>query len=255
MSKRIIYIIANAVLPIVVIAITISLFFIFKPQEITSLFWINLVYTIFLEAVFFCYLNFLQVKTKKISRPFFAIFGTYCLYYLVLGFVGMLVYSFISIPVSTLDTHKIYIAVLIALTVVWIIISVLTVQTDNNYRKTVEALKEQGQSPNFYNQKIALLASRYEKLCAKKGLKYETLSSNRTELDRLKGKISFLTPNVFRNETAVAQILALFDKCENLIDEIEKATGDHAVEAQKKMQQFVDNAVAELDMVKNLARG
>jgi CO dehydrogenase/acetyl-CoA synthase gamma subunit (corrinoid Fe-S protein) len=142
------------------------------------------------------------------------------------------------------------------LTLLWIIISALTAQTDSNYKQTVETLKEQGQSLNFYKQKITLLASRYEKVCAEKGLMYQTDSSNRTELDRLTGKISFLTPNVFRNETAVVQITALFNKCESLIEETESAsTIKVAAETQKKMQRFVDNAITEVDMLKNLTRG
>jgi len=36
---------------------------------------------------------------------------------------------------------------------------------------------------------------------------------------------------------------------------MEMANNDTAPAVQKKMQRFVDNAVAELDMVKNLARG
>jgi len=250
MSNKIINCIANVVLPIVVIMITISLFFMFKPQETTSLFWINLFYTVFLEALFWGYLNFLHVKTKDISMPFLSIIGIYCLYYIISGTCWMLTYSFILTHFT--DTHKIYIAVLMGLTLLWITILVITEHTNSNYRQTVENMKKQRPSLNFYTQKIALLASRYEKLCVKKGLKYETLSSNRTELDRLKGKIGFLTPNVFRNETAVTQILALLSKCEDLIDEMEKVTGENAEAAQNRMQRFVDKAVAELDLVKNL---
>jgi predicted RNase H-like nuclease (RuvC/YqgF family) len=154
------------------------------------------------------------------------------------------------------ETLKFYIAVLMVLTLLWIIISVLTAQTDSNYKQTVETLKEQGQSLNYYKQKITLFASRYEKACAEKGLKYQTDSSNRTELDRLVGKVSFLTPNVFRHETAVSQITTLLNKCENLIEATESATtAETAAEAQKKMQRFVDNAIAEVDMLKNLAMG
>jgi len=53
---------------------------------------------------------------------------------------------------------------------------------------------------------------------------------------------------------AIAQILALFVKCEMLISEIEDTTCENAETVQKKMQCFVDYAVAELDMVKRFAR-
>ena len=255
MSKRNINFMANVVMPIVVIAITVTLFLMFKPKETASLFYINLWYTVFLEAIFFGYLNILYVKTKDISTPYFAVFGIYCLYYIVSGFVWMLAYSLMLVHLPYIETHKLYIAVLIALTLSWIIISVITAQTDADYRQSLETLKKRGQSLNFCSQKTALLVLRYKKLCARKGLKYEKNSSSQTELDRLVAKISFLTPNVFRNETAVAQITALLDRCEDLIDEMKSATGENAEAVQMKMQCFVDSAVAELDMVKTLVRG
>jgi len=130
MTNKNVNIIASVVLPIVLIMITIALFIIFKPKETTSLFWINLFFAVFLEVVFFCFLNLLQIKTKDLSTPFFAIFGIYCLYYIILVFSGMLVYSLILTHFT--DSHKIYIAVLLALTFLWIVVSVLTAQTNND---------------------------------------------------------------------------------------------------------------------------
>jgi hypothetical protein len=123
---------------------------------------------------------------------------------------------------------------------------------DVNYQPIEEKLKEDGQTLNFYKQKIILLAGRYERLCNEKGLKYETNSSNRTVVDRLTGKISFLTPNVLKSETAVSQITSMLSKCEDIIEETESAAAENLPEIQKKMQRFVENAVAELDMLKNL---
>jgi len=244
--------IANIILPIMVIVITITLFFMFKPQETTSLFYINLFYIVFLDAIFFGYLNVLHAKTKELSAPYFAVFGIYCLYYIIIGLGWLLLYSLL---LSHFAPLKVYITGLMILTLLWIIISVLTAQTDSNYKQTIEKLKEQGQSLNFYTQKITLLASRYANLCDEKGFKYETDSNNRTVLDRLMGKISFLTPNIFSNETAAVQISSMLSKCEDIIDETESVTEEKSEEIQKKMQRFVDNAVAEIDMLKNLTKG
>ena len=251
MSNTKINTIANIILPIVVIGITIVLFFMFKPEETTSLFYINLFYIVLLEAIFFGYLNVLHAKAKELSAPYFAIFGVYSLYYIIAGLGWLLLYSFLLLHFAPL---KVYITGILILTLLWIIISVLTAQTDSNYKQTVEKLKEQGQSLNFYTQKITLLASRYAKLCDEKDLKYETDSNNRTVLDRLMGKISFLTPNIFRNETAAVQLSTMLSKCEDIIDETESVTEEKSEEMQKKMQRFVDNAVAEIDMLKNLTR-
>ena len=247
--------IANIVLPVVVIVTTIALFFMFKPQDTKPLFWINMFYTVFLEAILFGYFNILQLKSKDFSSPFFVVFGTYCFYYIALGVGCMLVYSLAIRPIFSPDTNKMYLASLMVLTLIWIFLSVITAQTDSNFKQTTDTLKEQGQSLNFYSQKIVLLATRYEKLCEEKGVKYETHSNNRTELDRLKGKMCFLTPNVLKNDTAVAQISTMLSKCEDLIDEMEEASIINAPAVQKKMLRFVDNAVAELDMLKGLTRG
>ena len=250
MSKKI-NLIANIILPIVVITITIALFFMFKPKETTALFYLNLGYTILLETVFFGYLNLLYAKVKDFSTPLLAVFGVYAIYYVIIGFVCMLAYSLI---LSHFLPIKVYIAVLMVLTLLWIILSVLTAQTDSNYKETVEKLKDDTHTLNFYAQKINLLANRYEKLCAEKGLKYETGSNNRTALDRLKGKINFLMPNVLSSDTAVSQLTSLLNKCEDIIEETESATDDKLLEVQNKMQRFVDNAVAEIDMLKNLTK-
>ncbi len=250
MSKKV-NIIANFVLPIVVIAITITLFFMFKPEETTTLFYLNLGYTVFLEVVFFGYLNFLYAKIREFSTPLYAIFGVYAIYYVAIGLVWMLSYSLI---LSHFAPIKIYVAVLMVLTLLWIIISVLTAQTDSNYKETIGKLEDDAQTLNFYTQKMNMLANRYEKLCIEKGLKYETDSNNRTVLDRLKGKISFLTPNILNSETAISQLTVLLTKSEDIIEETESATIDALPEIQKKMQRFVDNAVAEIDLLKNLTK-
>ena len=251
MSNKKINIIANIILPLVVIVMTVVLFFMFKPQETTPLFYINLFYAVFLEAILFGYFNLLYVKTKDFSTPFFAVFGVYSLYYIIVGIGWLLLYSLL---LSHFMSLKIYITGLMVLTLLWIIISVLTAQTDSNYKQTTNKLKAQGQSLNFYTQKITLLASRYAKLCDEKGLKYETDSNNRTVLDRLSGKISFLTPNILENEAAVTQISSMLSKCEDIIDETATATEEKLVEMQTKMKRFVDNSVAELDMLKNLTK-
>ena len=243
--------IANIILPAVVALITIVLFFMFKPSEAGVLFYFNLGYIILLQVVFFGYLNLLHARTKEFSPPFLAVFGVYAIYYVIIGLACVLVYSLL---LHFIVPMRFYVAVLMILTLIWIVLSVLTAQADSNYKKTVEKTKDDTDTLNFYAQKINLLANRYDNLCEEKGLKYETDSNNRTALDRLKGKISFLTPNVLSSNTAVSQLTSLFNKCEAIIEETELATEEQLAELQKKMQRFVDNAVAEIDILKNLTK-
>ncbi len=251
MSNKKINIVANVILPAVVIVITASLFFMFRPEETTTLFYLNLGYTIFLEAIFFGYINLMYSKIKSFSTPFYAVFGIYAMYYVIVGCGWMLVYS---LGLSGIVAMKTYIAGLMVLTLFWIIISVLTAQTDSNYKETIDQLNDQRHTLDFYAQKISKYASRYEKLCAEKGISYRTESNNRTMLDKLKSKISFLTPNIFTSEAACAQLNAIFDECEALIEETEAASGDKLMELERTMQRFVNNSIEELDMLKNMTR-
>ncbi|MDR1129804.1 MAG: hypothetical protein LBK96_02360, partial [Prevotellaceae bacterium] len=149
---------------------------------------------------------------------------------------------------------KIYIAALIVLTLLWIIVSVLTAQADSHYRSTIDMLSDRQYTLEYYTQKITLLASRYDKLCAEKGIRYATESNNKTVLDRLKGKIGFLTPNVLNSETARSQLNAMLDKCEGIIEEMALASEDSLAEWEKRMHRFVNSSIDELDMLKNITR-
>jgi hypothetical protein len=264
---------SNIVLPAVTIAVTVALFFLFKPEETTELFYINLVFTVLLESVFFGYLNLLHVKRKGFSTPFMAVMGVYSIFYITLGAAWMLGYSLLIsgvIPEEIIPFRwlraiysffqsypvplKIYVAVLIILTLIWIAVSLITGQVDSNYRQTTEKLKADGQTLSYYTQKITLLASRYDKLCAEKGIRYATESNNRTVLDRLKGKITFLTPNVLNSDAARSQLKSMLDRCEEIIEETALAPDDALAEREKKMTRFVNNSIDELEMLKNINR-
>ncbi|MDR0726009.1 MAG: hypothetical protein LBF59_08405 [Prevotellaceae bacterium] len=251
MAHKIINTVAGIILPITVIALTVTLFFMFRPENCTVLFYLNVGYTVLLEAIFFGYINLLYRKITAVSTPFIAVFGIYSLYYVIAGAGWMTLYSLI---LSHIFSLKIYIAALIILTLLWIIISVLTMQADNRFKEAGDKLNERRHTLEYYTQKIALLASRYEKLCEEKGIHYATESNNRTVLDRLKSKIGFLTPNVLNNEMFYSQLTAMLDRCETIIEETALAPEDALPEWEKKMYRFVNNSIDELDMLKNMTR-
>jgi hypothetical protein len=250
-GNKIINTFANVILPALVIAMTATLFIMFRPENCTALFYLNLGYTILLEVIFFGYINLLYRKMTAVSTPFLAVFGIYSLYYVIAGAGWMLLYS---LALSYVFSIKIYIAALIVLTLLWIIISVLTAQVDSNYKETTDKLNDRRYTLEYYAQKMTQLASRYEKLCAEKGIRYATESNNRTVLDRLKTKIGFLTPNVLDGETARSQLNEILDKCEEIIEETALAPDDTLVEWERKMQRFVNKSMDELDMLKNMNR-
>jgi hypothetical protein len=250
-NNKIINTVADTILPATVIVLTATLFFMFRPENCTALFYLNLAYTILLEAIFFGYINLLYRKIKSVSTPFIAVFGIYSLYYVIAGTGWMLLYS---LALSHFLSIKVYIAALIVLTLLWIILSVLTAQADSNFKESTDKLNERRHTLEYYAQKIALLASRYDKLCTEKGIRYATESNNRTVLDRLKTKIGFLTPNVLNSETACSQLNAMLDKCEEIIEETALASDDTLADWEKKMNRFVNNSIDELEMIKNITR-
>jgi hypothetical protein len=244
--------IANMALPVMVGALTATLFFMFRPADCTALFYLNLGYTVWLEVVFFGYIHLLYRGIPRTSTPFLALFGIFSLFYVVAGGVWMVGYSLALAWVLPLKVH---VAVLIVLTLTWIVVSVLTARSDSNYKATVDVLDDRRRTLEYYTRRITLLASRHEKLREERGIPHETHSNNRTPLDRLKVKIGFLTPNVLNSETTRSRLDEMLDKCEALIEETALAPEDALQEREKKMTRFVNNAIDEVEMMKHATRG
>lgn len=248
MSQKTINIFSEIVLPALTAILTIVLFFMFKPEETTGLFWLNLIYTVLLEAIFFGYIISLNHKSDTVSTPFKAVFGIYALYYIIIGLVWMLLYSLLLTHFKV--SLKIDIAVTIIITLLWIILSLVTAQSDSGYHAEMKNFEDAKKVLKFKIDKMQLLASRYYRVCSEKGLAYGTESNNRTVVDKLATKISGLTQNVLRNEIASSQLNTIIDKCESLIEEAENASEEKLQETDKKMKRFVENAIAEINLFK-----
>ena len=251
MSDKKLSFVSNVVLPIIVAIATIGLFILFKKDDADSLFYLNLFYTLVLEAVFFLYLNFLHTNTRIFSSAFYSIFGVTAIIYIITGALWMLVYSFALTSVFSL---KVYIAVIIIITLIWIIVAVLIARTDADYKETVDELKNRQYTLQYYIQKMNILTSRYEKVCAEKGIVYKTDSNNRTVLSNLSNKIGFIMPNVLNNDTTTAQLNAMLEKCGSLIDETDSSVETDKDVMVKKMENFVSNAINEIELLKTLSR-
>ena len=252
MSNKTINLLADVVLPCVTVVLTAILFFMFRPDESTGLFWLNLCYTIMLEGVFFGYIISLNHKTESIPVPIKAVFGVFALYYIVVGLGCMLFYSLLLVHFLSI---KFYVSVLIIITLLWIIGAMLTAQVGSNYQAAQEKTDEKRKVLTFYNEKMKMFASRYAALCNEKQLVYDTESNQRTVLDKLSAKVNGLSPGLFKNETAGMQLNAIVNKCELLIDEAETATAEQLPEVDRKMKRFVEKALLEIDMLQNLAKG
>ena len=156
MSNKTINIISEIVLPAVTAVLTIVLFFMFRPEDSTGLFWLNLVYTVLLEGIFFGYIISLNRKSEIVSVPFKAVFGIYALYYIVAGLAWMLLYSLLLARLGV--SIKVDIAVLIILTLLWIILALVTAQADSGYHTGMQEFEDSKKLLNFKIEKMKLLA-------------------------------------------------------------------------------------------------
>lgn len=115
-------------MPAAVIAATVLMFFLFRPEESGALFYVNLCYTLLLEGVFFGWLGLLR-GDNGFSVAFRAAMGVCAFFYVMAGFGWMLLYGML---LSTVLALKWYIALIVIFTLIWLIVGALLAQADNN---------------------------------------------------------------------------------------------------------------------------
>jgi|GEM_PF-2053207 len=251
MSNKNISFITSVALPLITVVVTIGLFFLFKKEHAGSLFWINLCYTLILESLFFTYLEVLRKGYKSFSAALYAVLGTGALIYTITGIAWMLLYSFVLTPSVSI---KVYIAVIIILSLIWFVLAVLIGRNDATYKESTEQLKTSQHTLQYYTEKMKVLCSKYEKICNEKGLEYKTDSNNKTVLNHLANKIAFLTPNVLNNELTVSKLNSIIDKCGEIINETTAAGEEEKEALRKKMVDFVAESVDEIELIKTVNR-
>jgi hypothetical protein len=248
MAKNLINKIASIGLPVVVIGCTTALFLMFRPDEPTALYYTNLGYLIFLEALFFSYINVLYLKkSEELSSPFYAIFGVYTLYYTAMGLGWLILYSLVLTHFAPL---KIYVAGIIVLTLIWLVVSLVTAQADTNFKKTVDTQRDSRYSLDLYNQKMNRLFQRCRQLCEDNNAEQRVGDL----VDKLRHRFGALSPTLFSNDLAVSRLNSVADKFADILDRAEDAGSEAAVDWGKKLSRFVDDVILELDIAQNMAR-
>ena len=127
-------------MPCVVYAATIGLFLLLMPEETTALYWVNMVYLILLETVFFGWLVWVRADAKEVTPMLAVIMGTYAAYYVSAGMVCIIGSAVASLFVTV--SIKWYIAALVLITILWLIPAALMAQADSNHAE------RQAQVPN-----------------------------------------------------------------------------------------------------------
>ena len=133
----------NVILPAIVYVVTIALFFIIVQGEKSPIFWINLIYTLFLETGFFGWYTWVRKEdTNEVSPLLSVVIGTYGLYYVIAGVVVMVLFSVLHLiwPDCTSIIWW-YVAVLLVITVLWMIPAIFMTHADSTHQQQINNLQ------------------------------------------------------------------------------------------------------------------
>ena len=147
--------------PILTIGVTLLGFFLLKPAEPTSLYWINMAWLIALEVLFFVWLRWGRLSSRFAEEqtvPFRIFLGVMTLYYIIACIVWMVFFFICGTKVGhtllcihfnlpdILETWpemsiRIYLIGILALTVIWIVVSSIMGRHDMVYNAQQTALE------------------------------------------------------------------------------------------------------------------
>ena len=113
------------------VVVTLLGFLVFAPEEPGKLFYINMVYLVLLEGLFFGWFHMGKLKSDAAQTPYFKVFvGMHTMGYLVVSLLWMLIYSvFLSEKVDL----KVYLLVIGILSLIWIVLASIIGSQDTQY--------------------------------------------------------------------------------------------------------------------------
>lgn len=240
------------VMPVLVIITTLVISLVLKPAETTALFWVNLGFGLLWEFIFFGWMALSRSNTSAVSSVFKAVSGGMSLYYVFISFIVMLVYS---IGLSDTIHIKWYICILVVLTLIWYVLGSFVAHYDNSFSAGQEKLNDAKVVASLNSAKMAQLVERCSQIYGSHGVEFTTEANIKNPLDRLFRKFQFLTPNVLRNSTAVAQLNTIINTCDDLLDNLDATTDNETFKkAEEKLEKYVRTSMSDIDFLKNTTR-
>lgn len=237
---------SKVIMPIATILATIALFFVFRPQEATALFGFNLCYCVLLESLFFGWLGIARSKSDDTTPVLRAILGVWTGGYLIAGAGTMLIYSLI---LSETIELKYYIAAIIVLTILWLLVSALTADTDCNHHACETQLNSKRDDLRRISQNIARLNLQLRSTCEARGIAFPKSGNDTTPYDRLERNFKSLTASALRNESSIAQLSQIERRANELAQRIQNCEDPTSII--KETTDFVNEAVAEIQLIRN----
>ncbi len=135
MAKTPITTFSAVVVPLITIAATVALAFVWvKPENRGTLFFLNLGYGILLEMIFFGFIATVRAGRGAFTDALYSIMGVCAIYYIAGGVVMLLI--------STLIPFKLYITALSVMTVFWLVTGALIAETDSRHKRDEQTTRE-----------------------------------------------------------------------------------------------------------------
>ena len=141
------------------IVVTILGFFVFAPEEMGALFYVNLVYAVVLEGLFFGWFHMGKLKSDAAQTPYFKVFvGMHTLGYIIVSLLWMLVYS---LWLSETVSLKVYVLVIAVLSLIWIVLASIIGRQDTAHHAQQTELEGTTMDIRAFRDELKALAEEH----------------------------------------------------------------------------------------------
>lgn len=141
------------------VVVTVLGFLVFAPEEPTKLFYVNLIYLVVLEGLFFGWFHMGKLKSDAAQTPFFKVFvGVHTMYYLIVSLVWMLIYTLFL--ADKLDL-KYYLLVIAVLSLIWIVLASIVGSQDAQYHEQQTQLEDTTMDIRAFRDELKALAEEH----------------------------------------------------------------------------------------------
>lgn len=234
-DNKIVNLVADVIAPLAVVTVTAALFFIFMPENPGTLFWTNLVYSVFLEVILFAYIFWLPIHKYSLVLKWLC--GVYSIYYVGTALIWMLVFS---LSLSRWCPIKVYFSVIAVLTVLWILVGALSFKVDKANEKSSTVLSENRHRVNLVSSNAEMLLQQFN-LIKSAHEEFISASSSVTSLCRT---LATLSPTVVADYHTFKRVNTI---CSGLEDILSEPISD---ESPSRLKEFADQSLITLNFIK-----
>ena len=239
--------IISLVITIASIIVTVFLFYYWSDEENRdALFKFNLGYALFLEILFFGFIHFTKLSSKKILGATYSILGIIVLYYLLFGIAILLVFNILFVHIISTAWYYSFIILgsLIAVVLIGFSLKLNYNVVDSNERR--EKFTETRTS---YVQNLTYLHKSYEAILKDNEI-YESFESDySTIIQKLTNKLSFINPKSIEDPATNQKLTESISALDKLVNEMKDSSSDKT-SIQKQITALVNDTIFYLNSLK-----